>query len=433
MTISKAFRRWAYEFPLNVKCTELMRQLKERNSVLETVRGCYLKDVISLKHQLEKLNKLANSSSTVTKAQIEDSIYELHTLPSIDLRNIIERAETCFKQSSVQLQNNLIEAGIMDPISGRTYNPWDHSRAYRRMKRLETGGSFNYPASMGESYPLAAPRQYQLIVHYCSQCVGFISFVKKWNEEVEESIRFRTEYYSVDTKIEDFKRVIKNLHGTIEEKEKENIVLLARVNELENANQWFEKWTLSKNTAEMQSFFQQREQLHQQQIQMLLADKASALKEMSDRYEAQIAHLLENEYRLRRQLSEKEDELQKEVEWRYQLNNQIDTLTTEKEKLQQTIEKLHKEQLNQKEEYDALQSKYSTLEKLKNDLLRSITQYELDLAKQRQEMQIKMQQYQAMLKQLEAQIQSLENTNSALVQELRERKVNSFFHVFVVH
>src|SRR5690606_38857626 len=54
--VMKAFLKWAREVPLSQKCDEMVKQLKERNAVTETIRSAYLRDVISIKHYLEQIN-----------------------------------------------------------------------------------------------------------------------------------------------------------------------------------------------------------------------------------------------------------------------------------------------------------------------------------------------------------------------------------------
>eukprot|EP01033_Poteriospumella_lacustris_P019054 gene19054-13751_t len=70
----RAFKKWQDRYPLVMKCIELARQLQERSSMLETVRSSYLKDVVSVKHQLAGLSKLTEESITqqVPKQSLEE-------------------------------------------------------------------------------------------------------------------------------------------------------------------------------------------------------------------------------------------------------------------------------------------------------------------------------------------------------------------------
>lgn len=56
--LSKAFITWSKCAPLIQMCGELKRQLQERSSVFELLRESYLRDVVSVKHHLDKIAPL---------------------------------------------------------------------------------------------------------------------------------------------------------------------------------------------------------------------------------------------------------------------------------------------------------------------------------------------------------------------------------------
>ena len=56
--LSRAFITWSRCAPLIQICGELKRQLQERSSVFELLRESYLRDVVSVKHHLDKIAPL---------------------------------------------------------------------------------------------------------------------------------------------------------------------------------------------------------------------------------------------------------------------------------------------------------------------------------------------------------------------------------------
>lgn len=167
--LTRTFRIWRDEYPLVTKCDELARQLKERTFMLDTVRGSYLKDVINVKYHLDQLMKVQISDEALEKWQ--KNAYDLHVVPSVDIRELINRTKSCMQQSSAQMRENLIDAGFIDPETCRTLNPWEQSRSYRRLERLRKGPSHKFPQG-GESIHLAAPGIAKVFVHHCNQCIG---------------------------------------------------------------------------------------------------------------------------------------------------------------------------------------------------------------------------------------------------------------------
>ncbi len=123
----RAFMKWSREVPLSQKCEEMIKQLRERNAVTESIRASYLKDVISIKHYLDQINNVdLNNPKSVH--DMRESLTQLHAVPSVDLRETIERVKKNVNMTSTQLRDNLIDAGLLDPSTCKTQNPWEKSR-----------------------------------------------------------------------------------------------------------------------------------------------------------------------------------------------------------------------------------------------------------------------------------------------------------------
>eukprot|EP01032_Pedospumella_encystans_P036809 gene36809-41665_t len=112
--------------------------------------------------------------------------------------------------------------------------------------RIKKGGAFKPPDLEGESIALAAPTNKKLFVRYCKDCIGMTAFVKGWNKEVEDSLKFKADFANVDSHIQEFRVLIDKLNGTIEGQEQKIVDLLAYTSKLETANAWFEKWGATK-------------------------------------------------------------------------------------------------------------------------------------------------------------------------------------------
>jgi hypothetical protein len=84
-------------------------------------------------------------------------MYDLHSVPSVDLRGLIELAKTASSQPSAALVESLIQAKVLDIETGRTLNPWERSRGYKRLMKYKRGDAYELPEAAGESFPLKAP------------------------------------------------------------------------------------------------------------------------------------------------------------------------------------------------------------------------------------------------------------------------------------
>jgi hypothetical protein len=100
-----------------VKCDELANQLKERNIVIQTFRESYLRDVLSVKHNLNKITTLVDENETITKNNLD--LHELQGIPSINLRPLIQRAVSIPQSTSLQLRECLLNAGSYFQMVGQ--------------------------------------------------------------------------------------------------------------------------------------------------------------------------------------------------------------------------------------------------------------------------------------------------------------------------
>lgn len=59
LILGKFWIRWSKVLPLKQKCEELGRQLQERLTVVESLRDSYLRDVVSIKYHLERIQEFS--------------------------------------------------------------------------------------------------------------------------------------------------------------------------------------------------------------------------------------------------------------------------------------------------------------------------------------------------------------------------------------
>jgi hypothetical protein len=122
----RAFTIWSRLHPVNIKCDELKRQLQERASALTSVRDSYLRDVVVIKHNM---NRLLDFSKPLLESfeSAGTPREEIDCLPSVSLRQLVDTARTSLQPSSKQLQESLISAGLMDPLQKKALSPWERS------------------------------------------------------------------------------------------------------------------------------------------------------------------------------------------------------------------------------------------------------------------------------------------------------------------
>jgi hypothetical protein len=417
----RSFKKWAIEFPLTVKCEELGHQLSERTLVLETVRNSYLKDVVSVKYYLDQVDKI--DFDEMTKAKWKEAFYDLHSVPSTDVRNVVEKAKRTPHLTSNQLRENLIECGLLDPETYKTLNPWENSRSFRRVCRLEKGPTFNYPTHLnGECIDAFAPSNYKVYVRHCSDCVGMISFVKSWNQKIEEAIQFKVEYASVDTKIEDFKRLISSLQNIVIDKEKEMSVLRENLKAFEDTNAWFVKWKNVQDFQQIKDFYEEKLSNLQNTIYMLLEEKRSMKYEMLQKFDAKTLVHLESEKELNKKISLLQEQILHEISLREKLSMEIQSLVLENLSLKTDTYKFEQMEKELNDKILALNNKIITLEEENTQYNQIITEKDRQFELFQRQMKSQVEDLEQNVKQLELDLDRSETEKIPLKQEIKEKQ-----------
>jgi hypothetical protein len=177
---------------------------------------------------------------------IDDSdIKELSGIPSVDMRPVLEIASK--PTSSNQLRDTMLTSRLATAEEKANWekHPWDN-KAYKRCNEL-TGNHRTIPAhTPGNSINMYAPSKHRLFVKYCRQCVGVMTLVYDWNEDVAEAFLNKIEAKTN----EELRRVIRNLNEFIVEQSAKYEQLLADHQKLKKGSQWFTNWkeTSSYNT-----------------------------------------------------------------------------------------------------------------------------------------------------------------------------------------
>lgn len=426
ISVLRAFRKWAHEYPLLLKCTEMYRQLKERTSLLENVRSSYLKDVISVKMQLEQVEKIAKKDPVITagrnNSDLNEALYELHTLPSVDLKKIIEKAKTYMSQTSVQFKSNLYDTGLVDPSTCKTLNEWEKSRSYRRKLRQDKSPAYTYPEAGGESIQLNVPCGFKLFVRYCPDCIGIVNLVKNWNEEIESAIRFKTDFAEVDKKIEGFKQAIENLHSTVIQKE-------TRIAELENilantqgSSAWIKNNIFSSSNKE--SYLEEKIRKLTNCLQMAEADREGLALRYQGKLLAQEQTIHNIKLNVHKQLNNEKVEKNLESQARLNLNQSLMTIKKEKLMLENDIDALYNEKTlilaeltDEKKKIEYLTQLHESLEQLLNEKDTKIHQQKVESNERYSLLEEKLQQ-------IQKEYDNLEKEQETFRDEIRAKKVN---------
>lgn len=264
----KAFYKWSSIFPIYQKCDELGKQLQERLNTLGTVRECYIRDVISIKFHLDNLSE-ATVKATIEHGKSKanqlsnENDDDLHTesLPSVDLRAMIKKCKDAPNQSSTQLRETLIKAGLQNPNTDRMLNPWEKGSAFKKIMKAEKGLKYKVPVGGGNVVHLHAPSKHTLFVRYCKDCIGFMGLVYKWNQEVEGALNMWGERENKDfesLRQARVKETIKTLTENLFKEEVENRKKQTRIDQLESANKWFQDWEYGKEAHKVVEAIQER-------------------------------------------------------------------------------------------------------------------------------------------------------------------------------
>ncbi len=276
IVMAKAFFRWAKIFPVNLKCDELAKQLQERSLSLTTFRDAYLKDVISVKYYLDKIAQIKLPDG---KPEIGIDMYDLHTIPSVDLRCLIDKALQSQNATSLQLRETLLQAGLVN-ASGKDLNPWEKSRSYRKALKNRFGNDSSISRE-AKSLTLFAPKSHRLFVRYCTDCVGFMNFVRDWDREVEEALALKLEGKAMLAQLNNLRVVINTQNDVIAKQELSLHEQESELISLKSSNAWFEKWTITEEIGSSEDCLRDHINSLRCSLQMAQADKESRTFQLS--------------------------------------------------------------------------------------------------------------------------------------------------------
>lgn len=422
LRLMHAFKKWAIEFPLITKCEEIGKKLRERTLLLETVRNSYLKDVVSTKHYLDQLDKI--KWDEINQERWEQDFYDLHALPSADVRNLVEKAQRTPHLSSNQLRENLIECGLLDPETSKTVNPWENSRAYRRLCRLEKGPQYNYPSHIeGECMSISAPTNFKVYIRYCENCIGVTALIKSWNTTIEEAIRFKVEYNAVDAKIEDFKKLVNSLQDIIIKKEEEIVDLMKTIQTFEETNNWFTKWTKIKSLPQMIDEYEETIRQLQNTVLMAAEDKQSTRYHMSLQYDEKLSYHLLRQQELQDQLAAQQNSMMQDIALREKLSKELQSLMLENHQLKMSNQELMRKQSQSASQIDDMLSQIDYLSKENAQFQQLLQEKDEQFQKFKQEQTERIEELQQTIDRQEKQLEKYEDDMGFLRKENREKQV----------
>jgi hypothetical protein len=156
----KAFMKWHKMLPMHQKCDELAKILQDRLVAVASMRDSYLRDIVRVKYHLSKIQEYRDpgkENAAVGKYTEETGhdMYDLHTVPSISLRMLIDRGLEALRtepgedvDASQQLQDTLMQSGLANPMTGKSFNPWERSKQFRRIQAHRKGQPGYVPPSL---------------------------------------------------------------------------------------------------------------------------------------------------------------------------------------------------------------------------------------------------------------------------------------------
>ena len=130
--LQKAWIKWKLVHPLNIKCDELAKQLQERLQTINLVRESYLKDVISVKYHLERLNDFVKKDPYYLE-HFPD-MYDIHSLPSTNIYNLVNKVKAAPSATSKHLAETLAMAGLIR--EGASVQPWDNGKSFNKIQQV---------------------------------------------------------------------------------------------------------------------------------------------------------------------------------------------------------------------------------------------------------------------------------------------------------
>lgn len=396
--LMRAFTRWCKVYPLTIKCDEVAKQLKERTFLLENIRGSYLRDVVLVKHHLEQIQAVKLPEENPAFEKVRADMYDLHAVPSVDLRGLIEKAKMAPSQASNQLVESLINANILDLETGKALNPWEQSRGYKRIQKFKRGDSYQLPDTGGQSMPLQAPRDCTLFIRHCSKCIGVISLVRNWSKDIEEALRYQLEAKSMVAELAELKRLVSNLQNIIENQQEDYKVLLEKSQQVETAGAWFDKWSYMKEFEEKELEQEEKRGVLRHRAEMANADKESTSYNQSLRVQSDIDDCAIRETNLKQLLKkekvtrEREEKnrlklfddvkaVQREVHEKNQEISRINSLLADEKQAKHAVEmELHGLAHQNQALQDALDKKEGMFGSFREEMMSKICAYEEQLA-----------------------------------------------------
>lgn len=320
----RAFMKWSKMLPLIQKCDELGKQLHERLLVVSSLRESYFRDVLCVKHHLEKLkeysSKLPAVSSSITDGTSDEKktgesadslkshmdMYDLHAIPSTNLRPLIQNALNSPNMTSYQLNETLVASGLINGATGKTSYPWEKGRNYKKLMRIQKGISWDFPKFKGDSVALQSPGNFKLFVTYCQQCIGTMSFVRDWNIDIEEALQKNIDSKTVDLQLSNLKNTVNSLNEIIEKQQTELESLRRKLLELKQTSQWVQQLRDMQDHKTIEDALHEKVIIWREKAHMASAELESKLPEVVERFQNKLKIMREGEQELRRQIYQHE-------------------------------------------------------------------------------------------------------------------------------
>jgi len=373
----KAWFRWCKMLPLNLKCDELALQLQDRLVAFSSLRDSYYRDVVSVKLHLDKVanfkfgSEESKGEGVAAAKALQNDLYSVHALPNINFQTLIDRARVG-GESSTQVLENLIQAGLMNVTTGKMFNPWEKSKAFNKIMKQKKGAHFKPPKSDGESITSAVPQTHELFIKYCKSCIGVMQFNRTWNAEVEHSMHMTSVTNAMEKEIADLKHTIVNLSRIIEKEEIKIHFLEAENKKLSDAGDWMGKWTYQKESFDREATLQTEINLLKLRQGMLAADLESAPLVFAERQQAEHERIALKDARLNSRLAKEVAEKEEERHMRMVMLENLSVSEKAGAEKDDIIVNLRAENADQNATLVTSRETINTLQRNKEDLTRSV-------------------------------------------------------------
>lgn len=364
----KAWMKWAKMLPLNLKCDELAKQLKERLTAFISLRDSYYRDVVSIKLHLTKVHDYAldtkarasqepgtpgesgamGAAEMKAAKQLQADLYSVHALPSVNFQSLVERACRT-DESSVAMRQNLLQAGLLNVATGKAFNPWEKGKSFGKIMKQNKGAHYRLPVTEGESVSAASPSTHELFIKYCKQCVGIMQFTRTWNQEVEEAMRLKSVTNYMGKEISDLKFTIGQLNKIISDQEMQVMQVTETNKRLKEAATWMKAWTYQKETETREGELHLQIKLEAERQSMLVTDLESTVLVVQERREADKGKGLLREAKLNQRLIREQESKEEERNLRMAMHEALSLSEAAGQDKDQDIVALRAETKEQKE------------------------------------------------------------------------------------